>query len=182
MTERNESDQERITSNLNESIQASELVQEEPVQKDNLDHRMKVVTHGVVAGGNALTEQNRTSSENRLERREQAQNEQPDIEVANEVTPALPDPALGGEQRQKPEPSRDEERDEEGVGGQGLGWTGLVLSILAFFIYPILLGIAGVAFGFFGYRQGAQRLGLWAMVLGGLAVLGAILFSPYFVR
>lgn len=91
-----------------------------------------------------------------------------DTEMAQEMTPSWFE-----------EPMRTE---DDRIGGQGMGWTGIVLSILAFFIYPVFLGIAGVIFGFFGYRQGAQTLGIWAMVLGGLAVLGALLFSPYFAR
>jgi hypothetical protein len=162
VTDQVESEQERITSNLNEPVQA-----DEPVQTNEMDHPLEVVTNEV--GG----------EENRFK---------PDMEAANEISPALPDTALGRERNGEPEPARNarrgehQERDGEGISGQGLGWTGLVLSILAFFIFPILFGIAGVAFGFFGYRQGAQTLGIWAMVLGGLAVLGSILFSPYFVR
>jgi len=97
-----------------------------------------------------------------------------DAELAQEVAPPWPH----GERNAADE----RRRADDGLGGQGLGWTGIVLSILAFFMFPVILGIAGVAFGYFSYRQGAHTLGIWAMVLGGLAVLGALLFSPYFVR
>lgn len=156
MTDQVESGKASITSNLNEPVQPAG-----PVQTDDLDHPLEVVTN------EAGREEHRFKS---------------DVEAANEISPALPDTGRGGEQGLAPESSRNEERNGEEINGQGLGWTGLVLSILAFFIYPILLGVAGAAFGYFGYRQGAQTLGIWAMVLGGLAVLGSVLFSPYFAR
>lgn len=101
-----------------------------------------------------------------------------DMEVAQEMSPTLPRHTVKGSEDESDRPRA----EDDGLRGQGLGWTGLVLSILAFFIYPVFFGIAGAVLGFLGYRQGAQTLGIWSMVLGALAVLGALLFSPYFVR
>lgn len=100
----------------------------------------------------------------------------PRVETAQELSPVIP---KSGE-RGKGDESDGRRADGGELRGQGLGWSGLVLSILAFFIYPVFLGIAGAIFGYFSYRQGAQTLGIWSMALGGLAVLGALLFSPYF--
>ncbi|MBO8156075.1 MAG: DUF4190 domain-containing protein [Bacillaceae bacterium] len=59
---------------------------------------------------------------------------------------------------------------EEGE-GSGWGWTAIFLSFFAFFIMPIILGVAGILVGMTARRRGAETLGNIAVVAGGIAVV-----------
>lgn len=60
------------------------------------------------------------------------------------------------------------------------GITGIGLSVLSLFIFPFVMSSAGVITGFFAFRQGARTLGWWAIGIGVVALLGSLLFAPYF--
>lgn len=72
------------------------------------------------------------------------------------------------------------ERESPQNGTSGVGVTGLVLSILSLFLWPYLLGAVGIVLGYFAYRRGARTLGAWSMVIGAIAILGALIVYPYF--
>ncbi|MCI1856548.1 MAG: hypothetical protein LKI94_04955 [Sporolactobacillus sp.] len=70
------------------------------------------------------------------------------------------------------------ERREVGE-GRGMGWLALILSCIAFFFLPIIMGIAGIVIGYIAFREGSRTLGGWAMGIGAVAVLFQLL-SPLF--
>lgn len=95
--------------------------------------------------------------------------ERGDIEAAEEVT--------------EPLPRRQDEQQTEGTNeGNGLGITGLILSLVSIFIWPAVLGPAGMIVGFFAWRRGARTTGIWAMVIGAFALLMALLILPAYFR
>lgn len=63
----------------------------------------------------------------------------------------------------------------------GLGWTGLGLSILSLFFLPYLLGPVSMVIGYLAFRRNARTLGTWAMIIGAVAILGALIIHPYYV-
>jgi hypothetical protein len=68
---------------------------------------------------------------------------------------------------------------QEGEGsGTALGITGLVFSLISLFTLPFLLSLIGIGAGFFAYRRGARSLGRWAIGLGIVAFIGALVFAP----
>lgn len=93
-------------------------------------------------------------------------------EVASEVAPTLPRTT-----------SRSPESDTtaENNPGGGLGMTALGLSILSLFLFPYVLAPIGMVIGFLAYRRGARTMGIWSMVIGAVAILGALVIYPYFV-
>ncbi|EMT52168.1 MFS transporter [Brevibacillus borstelensis] len=66
-------------------------------------------------------------------------------------------------------------------GASGLGMTGLGLSILSLFLLPYLIAPVGFVLGYLAYRRDARTLGTWAMIIGVVAVLGALIVYPYYV-
>lgn len=62
------------------------------------------------------------------------------------------------------------------AGGTGLGVLGLIMSLLAFFMMPVALGISGFIVGYIAAMRGSG-IGRWAM---GLAVVAVVL--PLFLR
>ncbi|PJW22074.1 DUF4190 domain-containing protein [Geobacillus thermodenitrificans] len=75
---------------------------------------------------------------------------------------------------------RRDERNEERAGGAGIGWTALALSIIALFMWPILLGAAGIIVGFIARRRGAETLGAWAIGIGVIAILVRLFIMPFY--
>jgi hypothetical protein len=74
---------------------------------------------------------------------------------------------------------RYDERDEE-TNGAGLGWLALALSIISLFIWPVLLGAAGIIVGFIARRRGAATLGAWAIGIGVVAILVRLFIMPFY--
>ena len=64
------------------------------------------------------------------------------------------------------------------VKGSGLGILGLGSSILSLFFLPYLLAPLGIIFGYMAYRGGAKSMGSWSMVIGAIAIIGALLIYP----
>ncbi|WP_421617656.1 DUF456 domain-containing protein [Brevibacillus sp. TJ4] len=75
---------------------------------------------------------------------------------------------------------REERRERPENGTSGVGVTGLVLSILSLFLWPYLLGAVGIVLGYMAYRRNAKTLGAWAMIIGAIAIVGALLIYPFF--
>lgn len=93
-------------------------------------------------------------------------------ETAAEVAPA--------NNRIEPRSPVSEPTSENNPGG-GMGITALGLSILSLFLFPYLVAPIGLIVGYFAYRRGARTMGIWAMVIGAVAILGALVIYPYFV-
>lgn len=60
------------------------------------------------------------------------------------------------------------------------GWIGLALSIISFFMWPIVLGAAGVILGFVSRARGADALGNIAIVAGAVSILLSLFITPFF--
>ncbi|WP_078545620.1 DUF308 domain-containing protein [Litchfieldia alkalitelluris] len=70
--------------------------------------------------------------------------------------------------------------DNTGVGGAGLGWLALALSIISLFVMPVLMGAAGIIIGFIARRRGATGLGAWAIGIGAVSIIVGIFILPFF--
>ncbi|USG67230.1 DUF5353 domain-containing protein [Brevibacillus ruminantium] len=66
-------------------------------------------------------------------------------------------------------------------GASGLGMTGLGLSILSLFLLPYLIAPVGMILGYMAFRRNARTLGTWAMIVGAVALIGALVIYPYYV-
>ncbi|WNC13227.1 DUF456 domain-containing protein [Brevibacillus brevis] len=75
-----------------------------------------------------------------------------------------------------------ENRDEDGRenGASGIGMTGLGLSILSLFLMPYLIAPIGMVLGYLAYRRNSRSLGAWAMIVGAIAILGALVIYPFY--
>lgn len=104
-----------------------------------------------------------------------------DEEAGAELVPELPQTEGGSRNRLTAvdEDKEFTESEESDMGGRTMSWIGLAVSVLAFFMFPIVLGAVGALLGFFGYRQGAGNIGIWAMGLGALAIVGSLLLTPF---
>lgn len=98
-----------------------------------------------------------------------------DEETAAEVSPVVDSPKPIQSDQEVPE------MEQEEVGRTALGWTALILSILALFFFPVLLGLSGAITGFFAYRTGARTLGVWSIAIGLFALVMGLFLMPYFV-
>lgn len=74
--------------------------------------------------------------------------------------------------------TKDSDREQTGA-GTGLGLTALALSILSLFVFPVLLGIAGIVLGFVARRRGAAS-GSWAIGIGALSLILGLFILPFF--
>ncbi|MCA1031761.1 DUF4190 domain-containing protein [Bacillus timonensis] len=73
-----------------------------------------------------------------------------------------------------------EREPEETIGGTGVGWLALALSVLSLFIMPVLMGAAGIILGFIARRRGATGLGAWAIGLGAVSIIVGLFIIPFF--
>ncbi|WP_238941779.1 hypothetical protein [Bacillus sp. REN10] len=74
---------------------------------------------------------------------------------------------------------RDDVEVEDG-GGRGLGYAGLIASILALFMLPVLFGAIGIVLGFMARRRGSEGLGAWAIGIGVVALVVGLFVLPFF--
>jgi hypothetical protein len=102
-------------------------------------------------------------------------------ETAAEVAPTIRGDRAEGVFRADETDNRvgDGETTEEAVGGTGLGWTALVLSLVSLFFLPILMATVGVVTGFFAYRNGARTLGMWSIAIGLFSIVLGLFFTPF---
>lgn len=100
--------------------------------------------------------------------RENVQQDVTDTEFAQEVVSQPADHSF----------SRDEDIDRD-TNNRGFGWgiTGVVLTILSFFLWPYLLAPLGIILGVVGVSQG-NRTGWWAI---GIGVIALILVSIFMI-
>lgn len=75
---------------------------------------------------------------------------------------------------------REVRRTEDETAGRGLGYVGLALSILSLFVFPVLLGAAGIIVGFIARGRGAASLGGWAIGIGVVSILLGMFIRPYY--
>lgn len=75
--------------------------------------------------------------------------------------------------------SSEKETDMDNNVQAGFGWLAVVLSIVSFFIMPVILGAAGIIFGFIAKRRGAVTLGNTAIIAGAISVLLTLFFAPF---
>ena len=69
---------------------------------------------------------------------------------------------------------------KEAVGGRGIGWLALALSIISLFVLPIVMGAAGIIIGFIARRRGAEGLGAWAIGIGAVSIVIGLFIVPFF--
>lgn len=75
-----------------------------------------------------------------------------------------------------------EERTNNDVDSQASsipGWIAIALSILSFFMMPIILGGAGIIVGFIARNRDSEWLGNTAIVAGAISILIALFVRPY---
>jgi len=94
-----------------------------------------------------------------------------DVEAAAEIAEPIP--------ARRSSRAVDEEDSREN-GASGIGMTGLGLSILSLFLMPYLVAPIGMVLGFLAYRRNSRALGAWAMIIGAIAILGALVIYPYY--
>ncbi|WP_245671051.1 DUF4190 domain-containing protein [Pseudobacillus wudalianchiensis] len=93
-------------------------------------------------------------------------------ETAAELTEPIP-----SRQQEQPDNSQ---KNKATTGGRGMGYAGLIVSVIALFIMPVLLGIVGIVLGFFARSRGEQSLGAWAIGIGAAAVIMGLFVLPFF--
>lgn len=59
------------------------------------------------------------------------------------------------------------------------GWIGLALSIISFFVWPIVLGAAGIILGFVSRARGTDTLGNIAIAAGAISILVTLFILPF---
>lgn len=59
------------------------------------------------------------------------------------------------------------------------GWIAIALSILSFFMMPIILGGAGIIVGFIARNRDSEWLGNTAIVAGAISILITLFIRPY---
>lgn len=59
------------------------------------------------------------------------------------------------------------------------GWIGLALSVISFFMWPVVLGLAGIVLGFVSRSKGANVLGNIAITVGVISILISLFMLPF---
>jgi len=59
------------------------------------------------------------------------------------------------------------------------GWIGIALSVISFFMMPIILGAAGIILGFVSRNRGADALGNTAIAAGAISILITLFVIPF---
>jgi len=95
-----------------------------------------------------------------------------DVEFAQEA-------AIDNKTVRDPVKSGEKETDMDNDVHAGMGWLAVVLSIISFFIMPVILGAAGVIVGFMAKRRGADTLGNTAIIAGAISILLTLFFAPF---
>lgn len=71
--------------------------------------------------------------------------------------------------------------EESNVGGAGrvVGIIGIVLGVLALFMWTIVLGPIAAVLGYLAYSQGTRTMGAWGLALGIVATLSYFVLIPF---
>lgn len=75
---------------------------------------------------------------------------------------------------------REYARKETRSAGVAVGWAGLAIAVLSWFVWPVVLGIAAAVLGFIAFRQGSRGLGTWSITLGLIAALSYLVLIPLY--
>lgn len=73
---------------------------------------------------------------------------------------------------------KDEIRDDAEI-NTAYGWIGIALSVIAFFMWPIIMGGAGIILGFVSRSRGADTLGNIAIAAGAIAIVITLFILPF---
>ncbi|MGM8364598.1 hypothetical protein ACLIBG_03845 [Virgibacillus sp. W0181] len=79
-------------------------------------------------------------------------------------------------------PLADSEEIEESDAGvnSAYGWIAAALSVISFFIMPIIFGGAGIVLGFMARRRNAEMLGNTAIIVGAISIALSLFILPFF--
>lgn len=69
--------------------------------------------------------------------------------------------------------------DSSADSGRIVGVIGIVLGVLALFMWTIVLGPVSAVLGYFAYSQGKRTLGAWGLALGVIATLSYFILIPF---
>lgn len=77
-----------------------------------------------------------------------------------------------------------EQTDDEVINdtqvGSIVGWIALIVSVLSFFMMPIVFGVGGIIVGIVARARGAQWLGNIAIGLGIISLVARLFIVPFF--
>lgn len=76
----------------------------------------------------------------------------------------------------------DDDKIEDQTGGElnsVIGWAGLVLAVLSFFMMPIILGGAAIIVGFVARSRDAEWLGNTAIAVGVISIIVRLFIMPF---
>lgn len=113
---------------------------------------------------------------------------QDDFQSANNESPKLDDPSKYREETAAEmaapvslDPRRSDNLPEENaLGGSGLGYLALAISIISLFVLPVLLGAVGIVVGFIARQRGAEGIGAWAIGIGIVSMIIGFFIAPFF--
>ncbi|MYL33451.1 hypothetical protein GLW08_09125 [Pontibacillus yanchengensis] len=95
-----------------------------------------------------------------------------DVEFAQEA-------AIDENSVRDPIKSDEKETDMESNVQAGFGWLAVILSVLSFFILPVIMGAAGIIVGFIARRRGADTLGNTAIIAGAISIVLTLFLAPF---
>ncbi|MFV9510862.1 hypothetical protein [Tepidibacillus sp. LV47] len=99
-------------------------------------------------------------------------------ELAAELTPTFDQKVVPvNQQKEEDQPKKVKDGDNTVTNRFGIAFIGVILSILSLFILPYLLAPIGIVLGYLGYRRGDQTVGLWAMGLGAVGLIGTLIMT-----
>ncbi|WP_139343326.1 hypothetical protein [Virgibacillus siamensis] len=68
---------------------------------------------------------------------------------------------------------------DEGDINSVYGWIGVALSVISFFVMPIILGAAGIILGFISRSKDADTLGNIAIIAGAASIVITLFVLPF---
>ena len=74
--------------------------------------------------------------------------------------------------------TRDDDNDHFATGSM-MGWIGIALSVLSFFMIPILFAGAGIILGIIARMREANTLGYTAIAVGVVSLIVRLFFAPF---
>ncbi|WP_407268403.1 DUF4190 domain-containing protein [Radiobacillus sp. PE A8.2] len=93
-----------------------------------------------------------------------------DEEIAQEISAA---------EFNRPMQATEKETEMKSEVKTGMGWLALILAALSFFIMPVILGAAGIIFGFVSKSRGADTLGNTAIIAGAISIIITLFIAPF---
>ncbi|WP_099158523.1 DUF4190 domain-containing protein [Virgibacillus ndiopensis] len=72
-----------------------------------------------------------------------------------------------------------EDDDSNTHANSTFGWIALALSIVSFFVWPIVLGGAGIIVGFIAKSRDADTLGNTAIIAGAVSIIITLFILPF---